>query len=237
MKRTLPARPPFSFRAVADSHGWRQLAPFSGDADGLSYIARLSTGSVIELHLTAAPDGAQVESTDAVTEDEQAEIETMAGWMLGLDQDLSAFYAAAQHEPKLAHVAGRAQGRLLRSPTLFEDVVKTILTTNTTWSGTIRMVQALVDLFGDPLWSGPLPRDVGRRAFPTPASIAQADVETLRQDARLGYRAPYVLELARRSIPARSTWKRSRPPISPPMSCASGCARSRAWAHMRSPTC
>ena len=29
-------------------------------------------------------------------------------------------------------------------------------------------------------------------------SIAQADVETLRQEARLGYRAPYVLELARR---------------------------------------
>ena len=151
MKRTLPARPPFSFRAVADSHGWRQLAPFSGDADGLSYIARLSTGRVTELHLAAAPDGAQIESADALTEDEQAEIATMAGWMLALDQDLSAFYAAAQHEPKLAQVAERAQGRLLRSPTLFEDVVKTILTTNTTWSGTIRMVQALVDLFGDPL--------------------------------------------------------------------------------------
>ena len=36
MKRTLPARPPFSFRSVADSHGWRQLVPFAGDADGLS---------------------------------------------------------------------------------------------------------------------------------------------------------------------------------------------------------
>ena len=45
MKRTLPARPPFSFRAVADSHGWRQLAPFSGDADGLSTIVRLSTAA------------------------------------------------------------------------------------------------------------------------------------------------------------------------------------------------
>ena len=208
MKRTLPARPPFSFRAVADSHGWRQLAPFAGDADGLSYIAWLSTGRVIELHLTAAPDGAQVESADALTEDEQTEITTMAGWMLALDQDLSAFYAAAQHEPKLAHVAERAQGRLLRSPTLFEDVVKTILTTNTAWSGTIRMVQALVDLFGDPLdgissgplddlSSGPLSTDPVRHAFPVPKSIAQADVGTLRQEARLGYRAPYVLELAR----------------------------------------
>jgi 3-methyladenine DNA glycosylase/8-oxoguanine DNA glycosylase len=209
MKRTLSARPPFSFRAVADSHGWRQLAPFSGDADGLSYITRLSSGRVTVLHLAAAPDGAQIESADALTDDEQAEIAMMAGWMLALDQDLSAFYAAAQHESKLAQVAERAQGRLLRSPTLFEDVVKTILTTNTTWTGTIRMVQALVDLFGDPLdnvssgpfrdlLSGPLSTEPVRRAFPLPKSIAQADVETLRQEARLGYRAPYVLELAQR---------------------------------------
>jgi 3-methyladenine DNA glycosylase/8-oxoguanine DNA glycosylase len=131
-----------------------------------------------------------------MTDDEQTEIATMAGWMLGLDQDLSAFYAAAQYEPKLAQVSERAQGRLLRSPTLFEDVVKTILTTNTTWSGTKRMVQALVDLFGPPLGS-PASADANPRAFPAPGSIAQADVETLRQDARLGYRAPYVLELAR----------------------------------------
>ena len=193
MKLHLSARPPFSFRAVADSHGWRQLAPFSGDADGLSYIVRLSTGPVTELHLAAAPDGALVECADPVTGDEQAQIATMAGWMLGLDQDLSAFYAAAQNEPKLAHVAERAQGRLLRCATLFEDVVKTILTTNTTWSGTKRMVQALVDLFGDSLSTDPV-----RRTFPLPKSIAQADVEMLRQEARLGYRAPYVLELARR---------------------------------------
>jgi len=205
MKLHLAARPPFSFHAVADSHGWRQLAPFAGDADGLSTIVRLSTGRVTELHLTAATDGAQVESADPVTDHEQAEIAAMAGWMLGLDQDLSAFYAAAQHEPKLARVAERAQGRLLRSATLFEDVVKTILTTNTTWSGTKRMVQALVDLFGDPLGhplghplDGPQSADAGPRAFPAPGSIAQTDVEILRQEARLGYRAPYVLELARR---------------------------------------
>jgi 3-methyladenine DNA glycosylase/8-oxoguanine DNA glycosylase len=197
MKLHLSARPPFSFSAVADSHGWRQLAPFAGDADGLSYIARLSIGRVTELHLAAAPDGALVECADPVTDAEQAEIATMAGWMLALDQDLSAFYAAAQHEQKLAHVAERAQGRLLRSATLFEDVVKTILTTNTTWSGTKRMVQALVDLFGDPL-GGPSSPDASPHAFPTPGSIAQADVEMLRQEVRLGYRAPYVLELARR---------------------------------------
>ncbi|MCL4504557.1 MAG: hypothetical protein M1140_00835 [Chloroflexi bacterium] len=115
----------------------------------------------------------------------------MARWMLGLDQDLSAFYAAARDESRLARAIERAQGRLLRGATLFEDVVKTILTTNTTWPGTIRMVRALVDLFGDAL-----PGDPARRAFPTPARIAESDAETLRTVVRLGYRAPYVLELA-----------------------------------------
>ena len=84
MKLHLAARPPFSFRAVADSHGWRQLAPFSGDGDGLSYIARLSAGRVIELRLAEAPDGAQIECAGALTDAEQTEIVALAGWMLGL---------------------------------------------------------------------------------------------------------------------------------------------------------
>jgi 3-methyladenine DNA glycosylase/8-oxoguanine DNA glycosylase len=191
MRLHLPARPPFSFRAVADSHGWRQLAPYSGDADGLAYVICLSTGRVVELRLAEAAGGAVVEVDDALDAPEQAEVVALAEWMLGLDQDLAAFYAAAQGEPRLARAAERSQGRLLRGPTLFEDVVKTILTTNTAWSGTIRMVQALVDLYGDPL-----PGASARRAFPTPAQLAASDVETLRSAARLGYRAPYVLELA-----------------------------------------
>ncbi len=191
MRIHLAARPPFSFRAVVDSHGWRALAPYSGDHQGLTYVARLSTGRVTDLRIAEAPDGAAVECGDGLGEAEQAEIAAAVTWMLGLEQDLSAFYAVAQDEPKLAQAAARGQGRLLRSPALFEDVVKTILTTNTTWTGTIRMVQTLVDLFGDPL-----PADPARRAFPTPASLAASDVETLRKTARLGYRAPYILELA-----------------------------------------
>ncbi len=192
MRLHLIAQPSFSFESVVNSHGWRQLAPFSGDSGRLTYIARLSTGDVTELRLTAAAGGADVEVGDELSEAARAEIAPMVAWMFGLDQDLSAFYEVARGEPKLAQVVERGQGRILRSATLFEDVVKTILTTNTTWSGTIRMVQALVDLFGDPP-----PADPTRRAFPAPTKIAASDVETLRMTARLGYRAPYILELAR----------------------------------------
>ena len=85
----------------------------------------------------------------------------------------------------------KAQGRVLRSPTLFEDVVKTILTTNTLWSATKRMTANLVNQFGDPL-----PGDPSRHAFPMPERLAAATPEVLRAETRLGYRAPYIHELA-----------------------------------------
>lgn len=51
-------------------------------------------------------------------------------------------------EPDLAWVV-RGAGRMIRSPTVFEDVVKTICTTNCAWSATIRMVSALVEHLGE----------------------------------------------------------------------------------------
>jgi len=194
MTLTLPALPPFSLSAVVRSHGWVRLAPFSWHEDSgrLSRIERLSSGRVVELAIREASDGVQVDVSGDPGWSEEEDVRRRVTWMLGLDQDLSDFYAVAREEPKLAQVEARAQGRILRSPTLFEDVVKTMLTTNTSWTGTIRMVEALVSQFGDPL-----PGERSRRAFPTPSQLAALDVQTLRSVGRLGYRAPYVLELAR----------------------------------------
>jgi 3-methyladenine DNA glycosylase/8-oxoguanine DNA glycosylase len=194
MKLELPARAPFSLSAVARSHGWLRLAPFAEDEPGgrLLYVARLDSGRVTELSVQETGRGVSVDVEAPLSDVEQADVVRQVGWMLGLDQALGPFYELVREEPGLAHVEARAQGRLLRSPTLFADTVKTILTTNTTWSGTIRMVETLVAQFGEPL-----PLDPGRHAFPTPEKLATVDVETLRTRTRLGYRAPYVLELAR----------------------------------------
>jgi len=194
MKLTLPARPPFFLSAVVGSHGWVRLVPFGEDdlTGGLVYVERLDSGRVVEMLIQEGTGGVSVEVDDQLSEAERDQIAREVEWMLGLGQDFSAFYALARREPKLAHVEKRAQGRLLRSPTPFEDIVKTILTTNTSWAGTIRMVEALVSQFGTPL-----PANPARHAFPTPDQLAAADEETLRSEARLGYRAPYVLELAR----------------------------------------
>ncbi|MBS1252598.1 MAG: DNA-3-methyladenine glycosylase [Anaerolineales bacterium] len=194
MRFEMAPHAPFSLSAVAQSHGWVRLAPFEegGDASGLTYVDRLGSGRVVALRVREAAGGVAVEVDDTLSAAERDEIAHKVTWMLGLDQDFSDFYALARDEVKLARVEREAQGRVLRSPTLFEDVVKTILTTNTSWAGTIRMVEAIVSQFGDPL-----PADPARHAFPTPDQLASADEETLRSTAKLGYRSPYVLELAR----------------------------------------
>lgn len=195
MRLTLSACPPFSLRAVVESHGWSQLAPFSADAQNglLTRVERLETGRVVELLIREAAGGVTVETGERLSGAEREEVGRKVWWMLGLGQDLSAFYEQARDEPKLSHVEQRALGRLLRSPTVFEDVVKTILTTNIAWGGTVRMVESLLAGFGDPL-----PTDPSRNAFPTPAQLAAVGEDELRQ-AGLGYRAPFVSHLARRA--------------------------------------
>jgi 3-methyladenine DNA glycosylase/8-oxoguanine DNA glycosylase len=102
--------------------------------------------------------------------------------MLRLDEDLSQFYALIADDPDLGW-ATRGAGRMLRSPSVFEDVVKTICTTNCAWSGTVRMVGALVE-------------HLGGGAFPSPATMADADESFYRDIARAGYRGAYLRSLA-----------------------------------------
>ena len=108
--------------------------------------------------------------------------------MFRLDEDLSAFYAVAKGDPQLAWAAAGA-GRMLRSPTVFEDVVKTICTTNCAWSGTVRMVTALVDNLG-------VAAPTGGRTFPRAAAMAEAGADFYRDIARAGYRGAYLRALA-----------------------------------------
>jgi 3-methyladenine DNA glycosylase/8-oxoguanine DNA glycosylase len=204
MKFNLPARKPFNFTSVVNSHGWRQLAPFSYDenANTLGYTLRLSNARIIELRMSDGKDGLSVE-TDKLNKSEQKEVTDAVTWMFGLDMDFSAFYAASRAEPKLARAKKQALGRVLRSPTLFEDVIKTIFTTNTLWGATKNMTRKLVDEYGIALTSyskssEATSADEARiiRAFPSAESIAASNPETIKEKIRVGYRAPAIHELA-----------------------------------------
>jgi N-glycosylase/DNA lyase len=99
-------------------------------------------------------------------------------------------------DPDLAW-ATHGAGRLLRSPTVFEDVVKTVCTTNCAWSATERMVGVLVGRLGEPAPGAPQDGVAGR-AFPTPEAMAAAGEDFYAAVARAGYRGPYLREIARR---------------------------------------
>ena len=114
--------------------------------------------------------------------------------VLRLEEDLTRFYALAASDPALAWTSAGA-GRMIRSPTVFEDVVKTICTTNCAWAGTERMVGALVLHLGDQAPGASASTPYGR-AFPTAEAMADAEESFYRDVMRAGYRGAYLRRLA-----------------------------------------
>jgi N-glycosylase/DNA lyase len=188
----LSATPPFNFRSVVLSHGWYQLAPNEWDerAGVLRRPVRLASGRVVEVGFRGAAGGLAVDVRGRVSAAERREVYAAAYWMFDLGAEFGPFYEQAGREPRLAHVEALGQGRLLRSPTLFEDLVRILFTTNIQWAGTRRLTAALVARYGDPTEAGT------GRAFPTAERLARTRESALRA-LGLGYRAPFVLALAR----------------------------------------
>jgi 3-methyladenine DNA glycosylase/8-oxoguanine DNA glycosylase len=119
----------------------------------------------------------------------RAGLERSIRTVLNLDEDLAPLYDVAASDPELEWITEGA-GRMARGATVFEDVVKTICTTNCTWSATERMVGALVEELGEPSAGG------HGRAFPTPAAMAATPERFYRDVARAGYRGAYLHALA-----------------------------------------
>jgi 3-methyladenine DNA glycosylase/8-oxoguanine DNA glycosylase len=109
--------------------------------------------------------------------------------MFQLGLDLGDFVAIARGSEPHAWVEGAGFGRLLCGSTLFEDVVKIILTTNTMWRQTMRMAELLVGKCGPRTKSG-------AAAFPGPADVARFSAAELQEECRLGYRAKSIHALA-----------------------------------------
>ena len=185
---------PVDLRRTIASHGVADLAPnrIDEDASSLELTLLLDRQGATTLRISPGRKGharAEVVSGRASA----AQIRKAAAHVLRLDEDLSPFYAAAVSDPELAWVASGA-GRMIRSPTVFEEVVKTICTTNCTWSATVRMVSALVEHLGEPapgVTDGPL-----GHAFPTPEAMARRNSAFYTETVRAGYRGEYLRSLA-----------------------------------------
>ncbi len=184
MEITIPTPADFSFHETVSAHGWRRLLPFQWhkDTQTLSRAEAFPDGRVAALEISA--EGCEVRvRTD--TDCDDTELTARVKRMLQLDLPLDDFHAYCRTRPELSHLADSCRGRLLRSPTLWEDAVKVIATTNTTWTQTIAMTARLAHEFG-----------AEGRAYPTPAQIAAVPFEEFAVKARMGYRTAYVHTIA-----------------------------------------
>jgi 3-methyladenine DNA glycosylase/8-oxoguanine DNA glycosylase len=179
------------------SHGFSDLSPLRLDEDArtLGITLRVPRGRPRRVLVGAGSGGHAVATVPGAKPGAGTTAAIVEGvrHVLRLDQDLSAFYALVADDPDLAWAAQGA-GRMLRSPTMFEDVVKTVCTTNCTWSATQRMVDALVTHLGEPATGGDGPLT---NAFPSPAAMASVPESFYRDVVRAGYRGAYLIGLAR----------------------------------------
>ncbi|MEX0816755.1 MAG: hypothetical protein WD027_04880 [Gaiellales bacterium] len=189
---------PVDLWRTLNSHGVADLPPALIDEDARTLDVTLAAGRgrprTVRVE-QGRPGHARILAAGAAPAPAQREVlVARVAHMLRLDEDLSDFYALAARDPELAWAASGA-GRMVRSPTVFEDVVKTIATTNCTWSATVRMVSALVEHLGERAPGAPASGPYGR-AFPSPTAMAEVDEGFYRDVVRAGYRGPYFRSLA-----------------------------------------
>ena len=204
-KTTITIKPiaPFNFVNTVYSHGWVSLLPnyYIKENGVLTRVESLETGNVVLLAISGNEDKnnpkvkVRIESKDKLTSNEKREIKSKVIYMLRAKEDLSPFYKLCKKSGKEWQPLTKGIGRLLRSSTFFEDIVKVICTTNVQWGGTKGMIQRLIEFYGDPL-----PWDKSLKSFPTPERIAKTRFESFDKKVRMGYRSEYVHLLAKQIV-------------------------------------
>lgn len=195
MPKTLFLETPadFSFYHTINSHGWCELLPFESDREN-QCLSRVFTDrnskNPVSAKIKESGKKLKIEIADGkINKQFEEKILRDARHILRLDDDLSEFYKIINSEKELRWISERNAGRLLRSPTVFEDLVKTICTTNCSWALTKKMVTNLVEKLG-------LETESGKFAFPTAEAMAAVSADFYKTEIRAGYRSSYFAELA-----------------------------------------
>jgi len=172
------------------------LAPFDLDRDTMTlhYTLAMPAGDVLRLAL-AMQDGqlqVNVPDRDTLSNAEAKYIYDAVRIMLNLDWDLQPFYLAMTEFDGYGWLEREHKGRILISPTVWEDLAKVLFTTNTSWAQTVQMSERLCAL------GNPHPTLPEVYAFPTAQVVADMDFEVLSDQLRAGYRTAYLHDLAQK---------------------------------------
>jgi N-glycosylase/DNA lyase len=176
---------PVDLALTVASHGWVYLAPWrwEPDAGRLARVENIGT-RLGTIEVTQRDIRAVTVRWAGFAAADEAEVLGRVGRWLSADWEPSAAIAAL---PDAAALIERGGGRMLRGSSFHEDFVKTVLTINTNWPATCRMVAALV-------------AEPGGGAFPGPEALLDYGEERLRERAKLGFRARTVVLTTRQMV-------------------------------------
>jgi len=107
--------------------------------------------------------------------------------VLGLDRDLAEFYDLCTGHLTLHVLPRLGAGRVLRSASMTENIVKALCATNVGWTQAVKSINRIGQL------GLPLPHFVSLNAWPTPREILRAGKPYLTEVCRVGYRAEAIL--------------------------------------------
>jgi 3-methyladenine DNA glycosylase/8-oxoguanine DNA glycosylase len=179
-----------NLKVVVHSHGWVFLKPFFWDekTQALHRCDYLRTKKKIIWSIREESKSLKtisINSNGILLPSEKKELSEIAFRVLSLDNDLTPFYLACRKIKKMSCVPGLGAGRFLRGASFFEDAVKTLCTTNISWSGTKSMINNLVE-------------KIGEGAFPTANQILAYGKEQLQKEIGMGYRTEFLWLLCQR---------------------------------------
>ncbi|MGB7338008.1 MAG: hypothetical protein WBC91_03870 [Phototrophicaceae bacterium] len=182
----------FDFHATVMSHGWYQLAPntYHQDTHILERPYLLTNDKPVKLMIQSGRSHLLI-----ITVIGQAIISSVDRYsilraieaMFNLNQGLTPFYQRMSATEGYEWVTERKCARLLASPTIWEDLAKTLLTTNTSWGNTVKMTAQLSAI--DP-----------HHIFPSPQMIVSLSEDEFAEAVGAGYRAAYLYQAAQRIV-------------------------------------
>jgi len=192
---TLPCPKYYNLRTTCNAYGWVELAPFYWDdgADTLGATVSVSEGAVdlkIEQHKSDII--IHTHSRKDLTESHLNEIQSLLKRILDIEVNNSKLHEiAVTIGSKYPSLIEHGAGRLLHSPALWEDAAKTLFTTNCSWALTKKISEEICIAFSTS--TSPL----GKYPFPSPEIVAELNESELRNLVPIGYRAPYLISLAK----------------------------------------
>jgi len=193
MEILIPVPKDFNFKRTAISHGWYSLQPFEFDKDNwiLTRVISITNEKALTVSISETKQAIKVKAPDNTGKRAAEKIERDVRHIFRLDDEMTHFYTLAAGHTEFDWIARVGAGRLLRSPSVFEDLVKSVCTTNCSWALTDKMVRSLVSKLG-------VASKDGRRAFPAPEAMAAQPESFFRDEVRAGYRSSYLKEMAER---------------------------------------